>query len=295
MAAKKLFVLQSFNQPYSNALYDNICQAVHSVSLDIEVLRADKLESAGSRRPIIQDIYDAIESSDFLICDLTDRNANVMYELGYAHALGKPAFLISQDLALIPFDLRRLRVFSYDARKPDDLVTVIKKLTENFLANPDAFASRPAAQAAPGKVFVSYCHSDLEFLKRLMIHLRPLEKGGLIDSWVDTKLQAGDRWREAIEEALLRARVAVLLITADFLASDFVVDSELPTLLGNAEAKGIRIIPVILKPCRYSRDPKLSRFQAINDPNTPLISLSEQEQENLYDRIAQAVERAMTA
>ena len=109
--------------------------------------------------------------------------------------------------------LKRLSaVGSYDIGQPDGLGTTINELPNNFLANPDAFASRPSVQAAPGKVFVSYSQSDREFMKRLMIHLRPLEKGCLIDTCVDTRLQVGDRWREAIEEAPLRARVAMCIV-----------------------------------------------------------------------------------
>jgi hypothetical protein len=124
-----------------------------------------------------------------------------------------------------------------------------------------------------------------------MIHLHPLEKQGQIDLWADTKLTAGDKWKTEIEQALNRSRVAILLITADFLASDFIVDNELPPLLTKAESQGTGIIPVILKPCRFTRDRNLSSFQAINDPNAPLVTLPEAEQEKIYDKISEAVER----
>jgi hypothetical protein len=139
-------------------------------------------------------------------------------------------------------------------------------------------------------VFISYCHADSRFLHRLLIHLRPLEKKGIIDLWADTKLQMGDLWIDQITHALSRARVAVLLITADFMASDFIIDNELPPILKKAEAHGLKIIPVILKACRFERDKNLSRFHAVNNPKTPLISMSINDQEKLYDKIAQAIE-----
>ncbi len=142
-------------------------------------------------------------------------------------------------------------------------------------------------------VFVSYSHKDAAFLDRLRTHLRPLEKQGLMDIWDDTKITAGDQWKAAIEEALGRARVVILLVSADFLASDFIVDNELPPLLAKAEADGTRVVPVIVKPCRFRRDKALNRFQAINDPATPLVSMSEGEQESIYDQISQLVERHM--
>jgi len=92
------------------------------------------------------------------------------------------------------------------------------------------------------------------------VHLKPLERDGLIDLWVDTRLRPGDRWKKEISAALERAQVAILLISADFLASDFITNDELPPILTAAEQKGTRIIPIILKPCRFARDKNLRHF-----------------------------------
>lgn len=126
-----------------------------------------------------------------------------------------------------------------------------------------------------------------------MVHLRPLEKGDLIDLWVDTKLKSGDKWKIEIENALKRARAAILLVSADFLASDFIVKNELPPLLKKAEFEGTRIIPVIVKLCRFTRDKNLSLFQATNDPLKPLIKLSSADREKIYDWISKEIEELM--
>jgi hypothetical protein len=110
--------------------------------------------------------------------------------------------------------------------------------------------------------------------------------------WTDTRIEAGSDWKHEVEVALEQASVAILLITADFLASDFIVENELPPLLEQAETHGTRILPIIIKPCRYVRDPRLQRLQAINDPRTPLLSLSPVEQERVLDEVAEAVELA---
>jgi hypothetical protein len=68
--------------------------------------------------------------------------------------------------------------------------------------------------------------------------MRPFEKKGVIDLWVDTKINVGEKWKEKIQQALDRAAIAILLISADFLASDFIIDNELPPLLKAAEEKG---------------------------------------------------------
>ena len=140
------------------------------------------------------------------------------------------------------------------------------------------------------QIFVSYCHADADWLKRLQVHLKPLERAGLIDRWDDTRLQAGDVWRDEIEKALDAARVAVLLVSADFLASDFIATDELPQLLAAAEAKGLKILSLIVGPSRFKRMPELSRFQAVNDPDQPLIGLSKAEQETELLKLANRIE-----
>lgn len=110
------------------------------------------------------------------------------------------------------------------------------------------------------KVFVSYSHRDPDWLARLQVHLKPLERRKLIELWDDTRIQAGSRWQKEIETALNQARVAILMISADFIASDFIVEKELPPLLRAAEQDGITILPVILSPSSFSSIPELSQF-----------------------------------
>ena len=124
----------------------------------------------------------------------------------------------------------------------------------------------------------------------MLVHLRPVERAGAINLWSDTKLRAGDRWREEIQKAINEAKVAVLLVSADFLASEFIVTNELPPLLATAEEKGVRVIPVIVKPSRFLRDESLNRFQALNDPKSPLIGMNEVEREEVYAKLAETIE-----
>jgi tetratricopeptide (TPR) repeat protein len=143
------------------------------------------------------------------------------------------------------------------------------------------------------KVFISYSHRDEKWLKRLMTHLRPIERDHGIEVWHDKKLTSGSRWREEIASALETTRVAILLISADFLASDFIAEAELPGLL--RASSGIKILPVIVSPSRYAKTPSLEGFQAVNDVSAPLIGLPENEQEQVLLRVSEAVEAAFAA
>ena len=77
-------------------------------------------------------------------------------------------------------------------------------------------------------VFISYCHRDTAWLDRLKIHLRPLVRRTSLDLWDDSRISPGQAWQKEIAGALARADVAILLVSADFLASDFIVNNELP-------------------------------------------------------------------
>ena len=75
------------------------------------------------------------------------------------------------------------------------------------------------------------------------------------------------------------------------LASDFIVDNELPPLLDKAEKNGTLLIPTTVSHCRFLREPNLSRYQAVNDPQCPLWALSAAEREHIFDQISQQIER----
>ena len=111
-------------------------------------------------------------------------------------------------------------------------------------------------------VFISYSHQDSRWLKRLQVHLKPLERGGIIDRWDDTRIAAGQQWKAEIERALDSARVAVLLVSADFLASDFIDKQELPPLLQAAEEAGATILPLVVAPCLFTDTPQPGPFSS---------------------------------
>jgi peptidyl-prolyl cis-trans isomerase B (cyclophilin B) len=144
------------------------------------------------------------------------------------------------------------------------------------------------------KVFISYSHQDKDWLYRLRIHLKPLEREYQVSIWDDTKIKPGTKWREEIREGINAAKVAVLLVSADFLASDFIATDELPPLLDAAAKEGAVILPLILSPCRFLKTKSLSQFQSINDPSNPLINLTRGEQELIFTQLTDSIEESLS-
>jgi hypothetical protein len=122
-------------------------------------------------------------------------------------------------------------------------------------------------------VFISYSHKDRLYLERLQTYLQPYVRDGTIGFWDDTRIKPGENWKEKIEQALESAQVAILLVSAPFLASKFITEVELPTLLDAAETRGMLILPVVLTPLLYHRT-NLGHFRAANDPKNPMSGLS---------------------
>lgn len=144
-----------------------------------------------------------------------------------------------------------------------------------------------------GRVFVSYCHRDEQWLKRLRVHLKPLEREGVFDVWDDTMIEPGRNWKSEIQKAIAEASVAVLLISKDFLASDFISEVELPALLQATRNQDIKILHVFLNPCRVKQMKFLDDLQAVNSPDRTLSDMTEAEQDRIFVHIADQIHAAL--
>ena len=144
-------------------------------------------------------------------------------------------------------------------------------------------------------VFISYSHQDAHWLERIKIHLTPLRRIFDIEVWDDSHIRPGMPWQEEIATNLDSARVAILLLSPYFLASEFITTNELPRLLTAAREDGAIILPVVLSPCLLSEIPELNQLQCVNDPNTPLRGLSEVEQDGVLVKLAQEVRAAFSS
>jgi formylglycine-generating enzyme required for sulfatase activity len=143
-------------------------------------------------------------------------------------------------------------------------------------------------------VFISYSHADRDWVERLKRMMAPLLRGSgqELRLWDDSQIDAGRKWREAIEVALAQARVAVLLVSDHFLASEFVMGEEVPKLLAAAEAEGLRVLWVSLSACLVE-ETEIHQYQAVLPPSRPLDRMAEAEVKEALKTIGLEIRKAL--
>ncbi|HKN84832.1 MAG TPA: toll/interleukin-1 receptor domain-containing protein [Pyrinomonadaceae bacterium] len=125
-------------------------------------------------------------------------------------------------------------------------------------------------------VFVSYSHKDLVWLERFKEHVAVLRRRGLVDIWEDTRIGTGSDWRSEIDIALSLAKVAVLLVSPAFLASDYIWSEEMPRMVAHS-FQGMKILPLIIRPCAWREAEELTNLQARPSEGRPLSSGTDSE------------------
>jgi hypothetical protein len=108
-------------------------------------------------------------------------------------------------------------------------------------------------------IFISYSHEDKEWKKVLERHLGVLQREFKV--WTDEQIGAGQDWQQQITEALQNASVAILLVSANSLTSNYILNEELVQLLQRRHDEGLRIIPIIIKECAWKAVPWLKPIQ----------------------------------
>lgn len=114
----------------------------------------------------------------------------------------------------------------------------------------------------PLNLFYSYSHIDESYRKELKTHLSLLQRQGIIQGWNDREIEAGEGWREEITERLENADIILLLISANFIDSDFCYDVEMKRAMERHKKGEARVIPVIIRDCNWKKAP-FGKLQAV--------------------------------
>ncbi|WP_437581085.1 TIR domain-containing protein [Sorangium sp. So ce887] len=142
------------------------------------------------------------------------------------------------------------------------------------------------------RLFFSYSHKDEALRDELETHLALLEREGLLQSWHDRRIAAGDAWAGQIDKNLDDAEVILLLVSADFLASDYCFDKEMRRALERHDAGQARVIPVLLRPTDWHSAP-FARLQALPKEARPVTLW--QDRDEAWTGVAIGIRRAIEA
>jgi WD40 repeat protein len=121
------------------------------------------------------------------------------------------------------------------------------------------------------EIFFCYAHEDEELLKKLKTHLIPLQREGFIDIWHDRDISAGTEWQREVDKHISSAQIILLLVSPDFMASDYCYGKEMKRALERHERGEARVIPIILEHVYWQIEP-LNRLQALPEDAKPIMS-----------------------
>jgi hypothetical protein len=160
-------------------------------------------------------------------------------------------------------------------------------------AGSSAAGQAPGTVHDPGKsleVFYSYSHKDEKLREQLESHLALLKRQAVIAGWHDRKIGAGTEWKGQIDQHMNSASVILLLVSNDFIASDYCYDIEMRRALERHEAKEARVIPVILRPVDWQSAP-FAKLQALPKDGKPVTKWSNRDE--AFVNIAQGIREAV--
>jgi len=148
----------------------------------------------------------------------------------------------------------------------------------------------PESKAERTEIFISYCHKDTALLDELKVFLKLLVRNDVLEYWDDSKIPTGAKWKDEIQKALNKAKVALFLVSPDFLASDFVMRKEIPPLLKAAETEGTHIVWI---PLSHSlvKQTSIADYQAAGgcDPARPLDMMEKPERNGVFTKICEDI------
>ena len=140
------------------------------------------------------------------------------------------------------------------------------------------------------EVFFSYSHKDEILRDELEKHLSILKRQKVISAWYDRDITAGTEWEGQIDEHLESAQVILLLISADFLASDYCYDIELKRAMERHELGEARVIPIILRDVDW-KGATFGKLQALPKNAKPITSWDNEDE--AFTNVAKGIRKAV--
>jgi len=140
------------------------------------------------------------------------------------------------------------------------------------------------------QLFYSYAHKDEALRNELETHLKLLHRQGLIDSWQDRKVEAGGAWKQRIDDKLEHADIILLLVSADFIASDYCYDKEMKRALERERDGDARVIPILVRDVNWEGAP-FAKLQPLPKDGLPVIKWPDKD--SAWRNVAEGIERVV--
>jgi len=138
------------------------------------------------------------------------------------------------------------------------------------------------------RLFYSYSHKDEALRNELETHLKLMQRQGLIDTWQDRKIEAGEDWKKTIDENLERADIILMLISSDFIASDYCYEIEMTRALEREAKCEAAVIPVIVRDVKWDKAP-FANLQAL--PKDGLAVTKWLDKDSAWRNVSEGIEK----
>lgn len=290
----------------SDAVISLLTQALKDEDFVLRRIVVEALGKIGSDA-VTYPLIEALEDKNFDVCesaiDALSKIGSAAAITTLAKALKDEAFwiikgnyIINKTTEALKEIQNRCKFYNYTLTQPN-IPPVPQKSAPKSITQPQQQPMQEdSSKSAPKRdqVFISYSHKDTKWLDKLQTMLKPMMRNNTISVWDDTAIKPGSKWRDEIEKALASANVAVLMVSQNFLASDFITKHELPPLLNAAEQEGLKIIWVPVSYCMYE-ETEIHEYQAAHTPSQPLQSLKGAKLDQVLVNICQEIKAASAA
>lgn len=204
------------------------------------------------------------------------------------------------DAALRGFETITLldKVYSERVFTDPDFITIWQderfRSALNIEPNKASIKKNPSENlSSPLLILISYAHEDSDWLTELKKNLKPFIRVSSMKVWDDTAIPVGSDWKLKIMNTISSTKAAVLLVSHNYLDSDFIYEVELPAIFDAAKEGHLKILWFTLDSCAYDKISLLVKCQALAKPDQPLVNLNEADKQTRFVDICRKIEEAL--